>query len=353
MAALPATISMLAAQPPRRSVFSSLRFRLLLAILVPFLAASSLILYETLDRRAYGVRHSRDQVKELLNLAANQEKQGLDQAQHLLATLAQLTCVRRLDVAECNSLFAELLAQNPRYANIALIGPEGDALASGIPIQAPVEVRSRVWYQRAVKTRRLAVGDYLVGRVTKRPSIHLAQPMVAPKTEEVTAVLMAAINLDYLAGLLPTKLPEGSTAYVLDSGGTVLARGGGAPGAGPGTPYPHAGFLEIADLAEDESILYGARELRIGDAEPPLRVALTVPTASVLRNSNAMLNRAITALAILALLSLGVWILGDRFMVRRTQALVRVTRNLGSGHLDIRAPLPYDRGELGELVRSL
>ena len=349
---LPASITMLAARAPTRSFFSSLRFRLLLAVLVPFVAAASLLSYETLDRRAYAVRHSRDQVKELLSLAATQEKQGLDQAHHLLAVLSQVTCVRRLDVSECNALFAELIAQNPRYTNIALIGPEGDALASGIPLTETVEARSRAWYQRAVKTRRFAVGDYIVGRVTKRPSIHVAQPMLAPKTEEVTAVLMAAINLDYLAGLLPTKLPEGSSAYVLDSTGTVLARGGGAASVGPGMPYPHSGYLQIADLAEDETILYGARELRIGDAETPLRVALTVPTASVLRNSNAMVNRAITALAVLAILSLAVWIVGDRFVVRRTQALVRVTRDLGSGHLEVRAPVPYDRGELGELERA-
>src|SRR5689334_2398907 len=206
-AALPATISMLAARPARRSVFSSLRFRLLLAILVPFIAAFGLILYETIDRRTYAVQHSRFQVKELLNLAATQEKQGLDQAHHLLATLAQLSCVRRLDVAECNSLFAELIAQNPRYNNIALIGPEGDALASGVPLAGITEVRSRVWYQRAVKTRRFAVGDFMIGRVTKMASIHLAQPMIVPQKEEVPAVLMAAINLGYLADLLPTKLP--------------------------------------------------------------------------------------------------------------------------------------------------
>ncbi len=356
MPALPATISMLAARRATRSPFSSLRFRLLLAILVPFVAAAAWILYETLDRRAYGVRHSGDQVVQLLNSAEARERQALDHAHQLLLTLSHLSAVRRLDVPECNALFAEIVAESPRYANISLIGPGGDALASGVPMPEPLEVRSRVWYQRAVKTRRVAIGDYLVGRVTKRPSIHLAQPMIAPKTEEITAVLMAAIDLEYLAGVLPKNLPAGSAAYVLDSEGTILAQGGGGAEARPGAPFPHMNLLSGGRVSESNGPagpwLVGDREIRIGDGEHPVRIVLTVPTAAVLRNSNAMVNRAIAALAVLAILSLGAWLLGDRFIVRRTRALVRVTRDLGSGKLDARAATPYDRGELGELERA-
>jgi len=147
MSSQPTSISMLAARPSQGSAFSSLRFRLLLAILVPVVAAASLILYETLDRRAYAVRHSRDQMVQLLNSVVARERPALEHAHQLLLTLSHLPSVRRLDVAECNALFAEIVANNPRYANISLIGPDGDALASGIPLPTPLmEVRSRVWY---------------------------------------------------------------------------------------------------------------------------------------------------------------------------------------------------------------
>src|SRR5688572_27943587 len=146
MPPLPATISMLAARPPMRSAFSSLRFRLLLAIWIPFLAAASLIAYEALERRSYAVRHSREEVASLLGLAAEQEKQGLDHARQLLATLAHVSSVRHLNAPECNALFAEIVAQHPRYANIALVTPDGGPLASGVPTKPGVDARGRAWY---------------------------------------------------------------------------------------------------------------------------------------------------------------------------------------------------------------
>src|SRR5688572_26640386 len=117
MPALPATISMLAARPARGTLFSSLRFRLLLAILVPFIAASSLIVYEALDRRWSAIRHSGQEVGHLLDHAADQERQAIDHASQLLTLLAQIPSVRRLDAEDCAALFAEIRGQNPRYAN--------------------------------------------------------------------------------------------------------------------------------------------------------------------------------------------------------------------------------------------
>jgi PAS domain S-box-containing protein len=349
LAPIPATISMLAARPPRRSVFSSLRFRLILAVAIPFLAAASLIVYETLHRRAYAVRHSHEQVTEILNEAAGQEQRGLEHAHQLLAALAHVSCVRNVEPAECNKLFAEIVALNPRFAAIILVSSSGEPLAGSLPPPSNFNARGRAWYERVIKTRRLSIGTYAVGLATGRPSIHLAQPMMRPESEEMTAILVAAISLDHLAGLLPTNLPEGSSAYILDSEGTILARAGAATEL-PGTPFqrPPSGAV-----APDGSLLVGDLDIRLGESDHhPLRVALTVPKASVLQNSDAMVKRAIASLAILAILSLAVWALGDRFLIRRTQALVRVTRDLGAGRFDVRAPVPYDRGELGELERA-
>jgi PAS domain S-box-containing protein len=55
------------------------------------------------------------------------------------------------------------------------------------------------------------------------------------------------------------------------------------------------------------------------------------------------------ALAALALITLAVWVVADQFLVRRMRALVRLTRELGAGEFDARAPRPYGPGELGEL----
>ncbi|HTF56110.1 MAG TPA: ATP-binding protein [Planctomycetota bacterium] len=351
------TISMLAAKPPVGSWFSSLRFRLLLAILVPFLPAAGLVAYNAIDRRADDVRHAHDDLGRILTLAAAQGRQGLDHARQFLFTLSHQPCVRALDVPACNTLFAEFVAENPYYANIALVGPKGECLASGIPVKGAMETPNRVWFQRAVKTRRLAIGDYVVGRTTGRPSIHVAQPMLAPATEEVLAVLVVAIDLDHLARFLPADLPDGSAAYVLDSEGTILGQAGRTSGTGTGMLFPHRDLLYAPGVVESEGPdgfprYFGSREIHIADDTPALRVALAMPSTAALAEADQMINRDLAALTILTLLALGMWLLGDRFLVRRTQALVRVTRDLGSGRLGARAPVPYDHGELGQLERA-
>jgi PAS domain S-box-containing protein len=351
------TISMLAAEPPVGSWFSSLRFRLLLAILVPFLPAAALVVHNALDRRADDVRRAHDDVGRILNLAASQGRQGFDHARQLLSTLARLPCVRTLDVPACDALFAELVAENPQYANIGLVGPGGECLASGLPVKGSVEIQSRVWFQRAVKTRRLAIGDYAVGHSSGRPSIHVAQPMLAPATEQVLAILVVAIDLEHLAKVLPADLPDGSAAYVLDSEGTILGQAGRTSGTKTGSPFPDRDLLPSSGVVESEGPdgipgYFGSREIRIAEGGVPLRVALAMPSTAALAGADQMINRDLAALTILILLAFGMWLLGDRFLVRRTQALVRVTRDLGSGRLDVRAPVPHDRGELGQLERA-
>jgi len=351
------TISMLATEPPVGSRFSSLRFRLFLAILVPLLPAVALVAYNALDRRADDVRHAHENVGRILSLTASQGRQGLDHARQLLYMLSHLPCVRTLDAPACNALFAELVAENPHYANIGLVAPGGEVLASGIPVKGPAVTESRVWFQRAVKTRRLAIGDYVVGHSSGRPSIHLAQPMMAPKTEDVLAILVVAIDLEHLARVIPADLPAGSTAYVLDSSGTILGQAGSTTGTVTGTPFPDRDLLAATGVVETEgpdgiSRYFGTREIRLGDGGDSLRVALAMPSATALAQADQMINRDFAAITVLILLAFGMWLLGDRFLVRRTQALVRVTRDLGSGRLDVRAPVPYDHGELGQLERA-
>ena len=125
--------------------------------------------------------------------AAAQEQQGLDHAHQLLAALAHVSCVRDVDPPGCDALFAEIVALNPRFAAIGLVLPDGEQVAGSVRLPPGINARGRVWYERVVQTRRPSIGTYAIGRATGRPSIHIAQPMMASEKEEMTSILVAAI----------------------------------------------------------------------------------------------------------------------------------------------------------------
>jgi PAS domain S-box-containing protein len=347
--------------PETGSWFSSLRFRLLVIVLLAVLPAVVLILINASDRRAADLRGERETLGRLSRIAAEQEREGFSQARQLLTTLAELEIVRRTEAEACGVLLARILKQNPRYANLGLVNADGKIVASGLPMAEPLEAGSRTWYRRAVATGRLSVGDFQVGRITGRPSIHLALPML-DDAGGVRGVLFAAFDLSsQFRDLDSVGVPEGFVNYVMDSKGIVLARVPGG-GADIGRPFHAPEIFDQArgsppmttelDDVDGTRRLFAFTAVEVFEGSDPIYVAVGSSRAAALSGANRMLAANFAGLAVVALLAIGAWMLGDRFLVHRTRSLVRVVRQLGSGNLEARAPRPYDRGELGQLERA-
>ena len=113
------------------TLFSSLRSRLLLLVLLAGLPSLALILYSGFQERRYAAGLAKDSALRLARLTAVEEAHLVTAARQLLMTLAQVPAVQRHDTAECGRLFANLLAQHPLYANLGAIAPDGRAVGSG------------------------------------------------------------------------------------------------------------------------------------------------------------------------------------------------------------------------------
>jgi len=141
-------------------------------LLIIFLPAAGIIVASNFEHREDAIREAKNRaVLLVLSLAARQEQINAATKQ-MLSTLAQFRAVRNLDAAACNELFRELHRENPFYSFIGAATPEGKIFASDAPFDAAASLADRKYIREVMNTLDFSVGEYMVGRVSKVPSIN-------------------------------------------------------------------------------------------------------------------------------------------------------------------------------------
>ncbi len=207
-----------------RPFFSRLRVRLLLLVLLAVTPALGMTIYtDLLLRRQAEAGANREALRVARQASANQT-QLIEGAHVLLVALARLREVRPGDSVACNALFGDLGKQYPRYTGLGVMTPDGNLFCSSLPLTKPVNVADRAYFQRVLKTRAFALGDYQIGRISGKASIAAAHP-VLDAAGRVQAVVTVALDLAWLNLLAAeARLPEGTTLTVIDSTGLIVAR---------------------------------------------------------------------------------------------------------------------------------
>lgn len=153
------------------SVFSQLRTRLLLLILLVLLPALLLIVYTAMEQGRQAINTAQQEALRLAQVAASDQEQLVEGARQLLLALAQLPVMSGGKSEECDRLFVRLHEQYQNYTNLFVVDARGDTYCTGIPSAGPVNVAGRQWFQRAMQTKGFSVADYDLGVVSKRPVI--------------------------------------------------------------------------------------------------------------------------------------------------------------------------------------
>ncbi len=344
--------------------FASLRARLFFLILVAMLPAFALTLYTGLERRRAAAADAHGEALRIARLAAAEQNDVFQSARQLAFTLAQVPAVKMADTKACSPLLADLLTQSPQYSNIAVAAPTGDVVCSALSLTGRINLSDRDYFQRALATRDFVMSGYVVGRVSRNPSVIIAYPVVVDGHGPVRAVVVVSLDLRRVNKLLTdARLPQGSTLLVIDQNAVILARyPGGDEWIGTrlaDSPLTtailarHAGGTADTVGLDGVPRLYGITTLSAVSAAGDAYLAVGIPRSIAFAEPNRSLARNLIALGLVSVLSLvAARVVAERLVLRRTAALVAATKRLAAGDLRARAGGSDHHSELGQLARS-
>ena len=344
-------------------LFASLRGRLLLVMLLPAVPLLGLALYSYAVQRDRASTQVSAEALRLARVAASDQQRVIDEARLVLSMMVALPEVRDGDLSACNAMMVRLRDELGSFQSLGVIDVQGTIVCSALPEALGVSVADRTYVQRALATRRFAVGDFQIGRASRTANINFGHPILGDDGT-VHGLAYASLNLNWLNRYAAeAQLPTGSTLTVLDTAGTILAR---HPEPERWVGQSASGLRLLADLMArlDEGTAEGADV--DGDARIFAFVSLNrpeqggrtslivgVPAATAYANAQRDLFRDLLVLVTTWLVVLGLsWFGAERLVVRPVAALVRATRRLSAGELQARTGLQPGPGEIGHLAHA-
>ena len=160
----------------------------------------------------------------IVRLTALNAQNLFEDTQPLLLSLIQLPAVREKDSASCSELFAEIVNQRSLYARLAASDANGDIFCESVPLDEPINIKDRTYFQRAKETRNFVVSDFQIGRSSKIPVIIFAYPTL-DESGEFTGLVLASVDLrwfEYYAA--QAEMPHGAVMTIFDANGLIFAR---------------------------------------------------------------------------------------------------------------------------------
>ena len=348
-----------------RQLFSGLRLRLLLLVLLACAPLVGLTLYTASEERQRLVQDWHQRSQDMMELAAREEGRVIGQTHQLLLALAESSQVRSGNRRDCQKLLDELLGSYPRYANLGVIGTNGAVLASAYPMMEPANQSNRPFFRRVLATRALAMGDFADGKAANQFTIDFGYP-VFDATGQVQAVVLATLDLDWVShfeSALPAQLPKGATLAEVDRNGKILAC---YPSSEKwiGQSFPDRSLLKTV-FGEDHGVVESTSSNGIPDyhafaamhsqlvPDKVVTILSSIPKNVLFAEADRRLTDNLAGLGIAAGFAfvLG-WIGSYLLVLRPVRTLVKSSARLATGDLSTRTGLIHRGDELGQLTRT-
>jgi hypothetical protein len=261
---------------------------------------------------------------------ASRYRHLIDQGQTLLATLAVFPEIESVRFPECTEQLARVLEHNPSFTTISVIGMDGYLACGSLAPETALYLGDRVYFLRATARELFSVGDFTLGRITGKPVVGMAYPLV--NGESPGAVLGASLDLNVLGtprGGGPV-IPEGHTFSVLDLNRRVLVRlprggdftladsvGAIADATFPGPPEGSATVIVAGTDLDGMERLFAVAPLRSPTGSMDGYVAIGRTRAVLMDEVDEIVNLQLRFLAVggIVLLLLA-WALGHFWLAR-------------------------------------
>ena len=203
--------------------FISLDLRVL-AYVVFFVISTSITIFinnQILDIQRHQIE---SQASHLLLMTSSRQEIMIDQNKSLLHAMSLTPELKYLKTDVCNKTLSAYLIENPSYLNLGVLNSDGDVICSGLDYAPGTTGKDRPYFIKAMNSGDFSVGEYQIGRITKKQSLNFGYPL-KDNTGKSYAVLFSSVGLTWFQDLLnELQLQSGEWKIVIaDRNGTILA----------------------------------------------------------------------------------------------------------------------------------
>ncbi len=348
---------------PASSSFSRnrlpLRWQLALLVGAALLPAMLVLGLEAHYRRSEAaLRLARSQTDQI-DLLEHQLGFTIAAADQVLLALTGHPALRQQDPA-ASAMLAELKVRNEAFASLVAVSAEGALFASAPAAAGGVQADDRRWFREAIARRDLVAGEVVLSRTAKRPSWHLARPIL--DQDRVVAVVAVALDAEHLASRLTSRLSGAGTITITDHRGTILWRSGQPGDTGkldePATIEPMERPTGGPVVIGDQLVSWRSLSLR-PDGPVELQIRLSLPVATLRHEADGARHLDLGLAALAAVLAVvAVWWFARRRIAAPLEQAVAAAESLARGEVGRRvtdgaAIAVASQGEIGRLGTAL
>ena len=344
-----------------RRHITSLGFRLSLVVFLAILPVFGFLLYQTTAERDRRIQEEQEDALRSADLAVGNVSQLVGGTRQLLTSLACADPIRRLDAPAASARFRLMQQYSSPHLNLGLVLPDGQIVASALPLPGPVSISTRSWFQRLQRTRSFSVGEYQIGKVSGKPSINITIPLPNQPDGQPLAAVYAAINLSVLQECVDLPhLPPQSTLSIVDRNGTCLARNPDAQWSGKklrSWAFLMAKNRGIHDQFEEEPGLDGVvrlyRFVPVPGSDNGLFVGVGISKEVILAECQTDFRQSLSGLSVMLILALCcAWFIANRYVLRHIHNLTVAARKLAAGEWSSRADTDQGARETRQLGQA-
>lgn len=330
------------------SLARSLRFRLIMTVLLASLPAIGLLFITASQQRGDALDAGQSEVDRLALVAAAEYGNAFISVQRelsLLTRLPELTGGNRL---VCQAFVRDLIGaqhwSSQRFVELRVVSRDGTVWCQSSISNPFGQTENPAYYQAAIDGEAFTVGEYRISPLTDRAILSFASP-VTPADGSPRLALIATVDLqEQTNSLTLSTLPEGVIVSVIQSNGRMLAqqpeqddvRVGdliATPVMGPGPENTRTQLPIGSSLAvKTDGYISGMSPIRVTGADTVLgqaTVLVQMPEAEILRPANATFRDNLGKLGVtIVVIILAAWVLSDLFVARDSETRKSVVSEL-------------------------
>lgn len=342
--------------------FPSLRARLLFLIALATLPALVFAFFAAMNEALSQLARAKEDALHIANLASREHRQQIQGAKELLHWLGGKLAKEGTQ----STLFTDpefiqaLLSGHTQLANIGILSPDGEVLASAYPLKRFPNMKDNPAFVAALNSHDVTTGKYIVSPIFEQPTLNHAYA-VRDAGGNVICVLFTGLNLNWLSEMArQLEFPGPFSLLIADREGRVLTYVGSTKSEI--ADIEEMRIPEIATLSQTGRgqllEIHGAGVHRdfvaapMGE-DPDLYVAVGLPHAEILQVSNSAFYRTLGALGLLTLFTAAsVYLAAELAVLRALRSLAKTATRFGSGDLSARVVPLWGYNELSSVAQA-